>query len=214
MSRAQPWRRGRPGQVRPEQDRPGQHRPGQDRPGQDQPGRGSGAGAPEDLIGRLDSLVEPAAEPENAVLADDTRAVRWAGPLFTLFAVIMVPWTVYIGESLPMRQLSPHYDASWAGFDVLLVVALAGTGYFALRRSRYLAMAATATAVLLIVDAWFDVMTTPEGQIVQSIVLAAVVELPLAAVCIWLAVHTEELTEHRIVLLMRRRGGASGLRPR
>jgi hypothetical protein len=168
----------------------------------------------EDVIGRLDSLVEPAAEPENAVLTDDTRAVRWAGPLFALFAVIMVPWTVYIGESLPRRQLSPHYDMSWAGFDVILVLALASTGYFALRRSRYLAMASTATAVLLVVDAWFDLMTTPEGQIVQSILLAAVVELPLAAVCTWLSLHTEDLTERRIVLLMRRRDGARGLRPR
>ncbi|HEV3291384.1 MAG TPA: hypothetical protein VG123_20580, partial [Streptosporangiaceae bacterium] len=147
-------------------------------------------------------------------LTDDTRAVRWAGPLFALFAVIMVPWTVYIGESLPRRQLSPHYDMSWAGFDVILVLALASTGYFALRRSRYLAMASTATAVLLVVDAWFDLMTTPEGEIVQSIVLAAVVELPLAAVCTWLSLHTEDLTERRIVLLMRRRDGARGLRPR
>jgi hypothetical protein len=30
-------------------------------------------------------------------------------------------------------------------------------------------------------------------------------------VCIWLSLHTQELTERRIVLLMRRRGGA---RPR
>jgi hypothetical protein len=176
--------------------------------------RGSGTAAPEDLARRLGALARPAAEPENAVLTDDTRGVHWAGPLFTLFAVIMVPWTVYIGESLPRRQLSPHYDLSWAGFDVMLLVALAGTGYFALRRSRYLAMAATATAVLLVVDAWFDLMTTPEGQIAQSIVLAAVVELPLAAVCTWLGLHTQELTERRIVLLMRRRGRASGLRPR
>ena len=168
--------------------------------------RGSGAGAPEDLVDRLDGLVAPAPEPENAVLADDARAVRWAGPLFVLFALAMVPWTVYIGESLPRRQLSPHYDVSWAGFDVMLLAALAGTAFFALRRSRYLSMAATATAVLLVVDAWFDLMTTPSGQLAQSIVLAAVVELPLAAVCTWLSLHTQELTERRIVLLMRRRG--------
>ncbi|MGH3399335.1 MAG: hypothetical protein ACRDPO_32075, partial [Streptosporangiaceae bacterium] len=92
-----------------------------------------------------DDLVSPAAEPENKVLVDDARVVRWAGPLFTLFAVIMVPWTVYIGESLPSRQSSPHYDVAWAGFDVILLLALAATGYTALRRSRYLALAATAT---------------------------------------------------------------------
>ena len=158
---------------------------------------------------RLDALVAPAPEPENAVLADNARAVRWAGPLFALFALIMVPWTVYIGESLPRRQLSPHYDVSWAGFDVMLLAALAATAFFALRRSRYLSMAATATAVLLVVDTWFDLMTTPSGQLAQSIVLAAVVELPLAAVCIWLGLHTQELTERRIVLLMRGRGRAS-----
>lgn len=182
------------------------------RPRKDPGARGSGAGAPEDLVERLDALVEPAAEPENSVLTDDARAVRWAGPLFALFALIMVPWTVYIGESLPRRQLSPHYDVSWAGFDVMLLSALAATAFFALRRSRYLSMAATATATLLVVDAWFDLMTTPSGQLAQSIVLAAVVELPLAAVCIWLSLHTQELTERRMVLLMRRRGRSA--RPR
>ena len=94
----------------------------------------------------------------------------------------------------------------------MLLAALAATAYFALRRSRYLSMAATTTAVLLVVDAWFDLMTTPSGQLAESIVLAAVVELPLAAVCIWLSLHTQELTERRIVLLMRRRGRAA--RPR
>jgi hypothetical protein len=164
------------------------------------------AAGPEDLANRLDALVTPAPEPENAVLTDQARAVRWAGPLFALFSLIMVPWTVYIGESLPQRQLSPHYDLSWAGFDVMLLAALASTAYFALRRSRYLSMAATAAAALLVVDAWFDLMTTPSGQIGQSVVLAAVVELPLAAVCVWLSLHTQELAERRIVLLLRRQG--------
>ena len=159
----------------------------------------------DDPVSRLDALVKPAAEPENEILIDDARAVRWTGPLFTLFAALMVPWTVYIGASLPARQLSPHYDVAWAGFDVILLAALAATGYTALRRSRYLSIAAAATAVLLAVDAWFDLMTTPSGQIAQSIVLAALVELPLAAVCVWLSLHTQELTERRIVLLMRRR---------
>lgn len=160
----------------------------------------------DDLVSQLDGLVSPAAEPENRVLVDDARIVRWAGPLFVLFAVIMVPWTVYIGETLPARQSSPHYDVAWAGFDVILLVALAATGLTALRRSRYLSLAATASAVLLVVDAWFDVMTTPGAQVAESIVLAVLVELPLAVLCGWLAVHTEELSEQRIVLLLRRRG--------
>ena len=92
----------------------------------------------EGMADKLDELVEPADEHENAVLVDNVRVVRWTGPAFALFALILLPWTIYLGYSLPSRQMSPHYDAAWAGFDVMLVVALASTGYFALRRSRYL----------------------------------------------------------------------------
>ncbi len=57
------------------------------------------------------------------------------------------------------------------------------------------------------VDAWFDVMTTPGVQRIEAILLAAFVELPLAAVCMWLSWHTQQLEERRIVLLMRRYRG-------
>ena len=157
----------------------------------------------EDAITRLDALIEPADEPENAVITDNARLVRWAGPMFALFAVILLPWILYLALSLPARQLSPDYDIAWTGFDIMLFSALASTAYFALRRSRYLATAASATAALLVVDAWFDVLTTPAGQRIESIGLAALVELPLAAVCIWLSWHTQQLEERRIVLLLR-----------
>jgi hypothetical protein len=158
----------------------------------------------ERMAERLDELVEPADEPENAVLVDNARVVRWAGPAFAVFSLILLPWIVYLGHSLPSRQVSPDYDVAWVGFDVILLVAVASTGYFALRRSRYLAAAATATATLLVVDAWFDVMTSPPGQRLESVALAALIELPLASVCAWLSYHTQHLAERRIVLLLRR----------
>jgi hypothetical protein len=154
--------------------------------------------------GKLDELVGPADEPENAVLVDNARAVRWAGPAFALFSLILLPWIVYLAYSLPSRQVSADYDVAWAGFDIMLLAALASTGYFALRRSRYLATAATAAATLLVVDAWFDVMTTSPGQRLEPVVLAVVVELPLASVCVWLSFHTQQLAERRLVLLLRR----------
>jgi hypothetical protein len=165
---------------------------------------------PEDLLERLDDLVPPAPEPENAVLTDDSRIVRWTGPLFALFAVILLPWIAYIAISLPARQLSPNFDIAWAGFDVLLAASVGSTAYFALRRSRYLSTASTATATLLLVDAWFDCMTTPGDARVQSITLCFVIELPLAAVCLWLSHHTHQIAERRIVLLQRRRGRPGG----
>jgi hypothetical protein len=89
----------------------------------------------EDVADQLDGLVKPGREPENAVLTDNTRVVRWAGPAFALFSLILLPWIVYLAYSLPSRQVSADYDIAWAGFDVMLLVALASTGYFALRPS-------------------------------------------------------------------------------
>jgi hypothetical protein len=165
---------------------------------------------PEALVQKLDTLVGPVAEPDNEVLTDNARVVRWTGPVFGLFSLILLPWTVYVAATLPSRQVSPNYGTAWAGYDVMLLVALASTAYFALRRSRYLATAATATAVLLVVDAWFDVLTTPAGQRLQSILLAVAVELPLASVCLWLSYHTQQLAERRIVLLLRRQRHTHG----
>ena len=158
----------------------------------------------EEVADQLDGLVVPAREPENAVLVDNARVVKWAGPAFALFSLILLPWIAYLAYSLPSRQVSADYDVAWAGFDVMLLAALAGTGYFALRRSRYLATAATAAATLLVVDAWFDVMTTLPGQRLEPVALAAGVELPLAAVCVWLSLRTQQLAERRLVLLLRR----------
>jgi hypothetical protein len=160
----------------------------------------------EDVISRLDAMVEPIGEPENAVLTDNAKLVRWAGPMFALFAVILLPWIVYIGITLPSRQLSPNYDIAWTGFDLMLFSALASTAYFALRRSRYLSTAAVASAVLLTADAWFDVMTTPGTERIESVLLCLLVELPLAGLCLWLSHHTLQISERRVVLLKRLAG--------
>jgi hypothetical protein len=168
---------------------------------------------PDDVVAKLDGLVPVADEPENAVLTDSARIVRWAGPLFALLSVGLLPWIAYIAISLPARQLSPNYDIAWAGFDVLLFTGLASTASFAFRRSRYLSSAATATATILIVDAWFDVMTSPSRELPQALVLCIVVELPLAALCFWLSHHTLALTQRRIVLIARRQGHMHGGRP-
>ena len=58
---------------------------------------------------------------------------------------------------------------------------------------------AASAATLLVVDAWFDIMTSPRGQVLTAIVLAAFIELPLAAVCGWLSYHTEHLTNRTII---------------
>jgi hypothetical protein len=156
---------------------------------------------------RVDELVHPAPELGNEVLIDDHWLVRLAGPLFAVLAVLLIPWIAYLATNLPSRQLSRHYDFAWAGFDVMLLIALAATAYFALRRSRNLSVAATAAGTVLIVDAWFDVLTARRRQLPVSIAFAVFIELPLAALCWWLSIQTQAIAEKRIALLLPRARG-------
>lgn len=120
------------------------------------------------------------------------KLARWVGPAFLVMAAILLPWIVYLRLSLPKQEISAHYRAAWVGFDVILFGQLARTGLYAIRermRSRVGPHAATCAA-LLVADAWFDITTSPASEIALAIAMAAIVELPLAAACWWLATHS------------------------
>lgn len=157
------------------------------------------------MVDAVDDAVPTARTPANQVLQDDGRLIRWVGVLFLACAILIVPWVFYIGFSLPQRQLSEHYAIAWAGFDVGLFVALGLTAWAVLRRTTWVGMTAGATAALLVTDAWFDVVTSSPGmELVGAAAMAALVELPLAAICIWLCQHTKFINDRRIRILLSR----------
>ena len=118
-----------------------------------------------------------------------SRVEGAVGPAFLAMSVLLVPWIVYLRLSLPAQQVAAHYRTAWVGFDVILFGQLARTGLYAMRarlRPRVRPHAA-ACAALLITDAWFDITTSAAADLPISIVMAGLVELPLAAACWWLA---------------------------
>jgi hypothetical protein len=117
---------------------------------------------------------------------------KWAAPIFALVAVALLPWAFWLSTALPSRHLSEHWDVAWAGFDLLLAAALAATALAAFRRWPMLQDAATASGSLLLVDAWFDVVTSDSGrELAMALTLALLCELPLAALCFWVARDAE-----------------------
>ena len=141
---------------------------------------------------------------QGSVLVDNARLVRWAAPVFAGCAIVLIPWIVIAGVTLPSRQLSENYDVAWTGYDVFLLIGLVLTAYSALRRSRLLPIAASATGALLAADAWFDVLTSPSGwQLAQAVAMSLLAELPLSVLCFWLAWHSQEVAERRMLLLLR-----------
>jgi hypothetical protein len=131
------------------------------------------------------------------------RLVPLLGPAFAVMAVVMVPWTVYLAIDLPERAVSHHYDTAWVGFDVALMLVLAATGRFAQLRSRWFPLAASAAATMLVVDAWFDVVTAPAHQRMLSVLLAALVELPLASLCLYWAHRWQDVMIERLSMWRR-----------
>ncbi|MFL5953200.1 MAG: hypothetical protein ACJ76I_03720 [Gaiellaceae bacterium] len=122
------------------------------------------------------------------------RPARWVVPLFALAGVVLVPWVLFLVSTLPSTHASAHWDIAWAGFDVALAVLLLCVAFAAWRRSPWLEGVATAAAALLLVDAWFDILTSSSRmELGVSIGEAALVEVPLALACLLLARDAERV---------------------
>ena len=99
-------------------------------------------------------------------------------------SVVLIPWIVYLAFTLPQNYAAQHWRVAWVGFDVLLLMFMVATAVLGFLHHRLLTLIAFATGVLLVCDAWFDMMTARRGDIVVSVLSAATVELPLAVILI------------------------------
>ncbi|WP_409484275.1 hypothetical protein [Arsenicicoccus dermatophilus] len=171
----------------------------------EQPASASPVDAVAHVVEAVDRLVPEADDPGSDLPVASSRSLPWVGILFAGCAVALVPWIFYLLEALPSRALSPNVDIAWAGFDVMLLVALLATAVATLRRSRWMSTTGGWTAGLLVTDAWFDMVTAPdEGALVVAVLLAVLVELPLAGISVWVCLHAQDIVERRILLLQQR----------
>lgn len=113
------------------------------------------------------------------------RRIRW-GWLGIMIGgtLVLIPWIFYLSFALPDVYVVHDWTATWVGFDLLLLALMAATVVFGLLRRQVMLLTAFATGVLLICDAWFDLMTAGPKDFPISELTAAVADLPLAAVLI------------------------------
>ena len=151
------------------------------------------------MTGTPDPVTDPDREVAEVRISDEEarhlalmdgirRRSRRTALLYAAGAALLIPWTVYLAVSLPRRQIDTHYRGAWVGFDILLVVAIVLTAWLAFRMDERVQLPAMATATLLVVDAWFDVMTSHRGtDLYQALAMALLVEIPAALFSLWLA---------------------------
>ncbi|WP_287003610.1 hypothetical protein, partial [Gordonia sp. UBA7860] len=108
-----------------------------------------------ELIARLSRPLDGIAP--SPVVRSRIRRVR-IGVMAT-GAIALIPWIVFLGLTLPVDYVAHNWSVTWIGFDVLLVAMMAATAVLALLRRQLLVLAGFTTGILLICDAWFDIMT-------------------------------------------------------
>ncbi|WP_157557731.1 hypothetical protein [Intrasporangium oryzae] len=100
-------------------------------------------------------------------------------------AALLVGWIAVLGATLGTSATVRHWDVSWIGLDILEVVGLLATTVLMRLRAAAVAQVAPMTAMVFLVDAWFDVtLSQPGWAYAGALLSAAVIEIPLAALCL------------------------------
>jgi hypothetical protein len=149
-----------------------------------------------ELITRLERPIGDLVTESTFVRMRRVRLVLMAGAI-----VGLVPWIVYLSITLPDRYIANNWIATWVGFDTLLLLFMASTAVLGLLRRQLLILTGFTTGVLLVCDAWFDVMTAAPADRWLSVLTATLGELPLAAVLITGALRILRLTATRVYAL-------------
>ena len=149
-----------------------------------------------ELIQRLERPLGEVLPAPTLQRARRTRLVLMIGAI-----VWLIPWIVYLGVTLPDRYVTYNWTATWVGFDVLLLMFMIATVTLGLLRRQLLILSAFTTGVLLICDAWFDVITAAPADRWLSILTAVLAEVPLAVLLITGALRILRLTATRLWLL-------------
>ncbi len=107
--------------------------------------------------------------------------VRWIVAGLALAAAALGVWVFFVGAELHGRYNARNWSSTWVVLDLCEVAGLAATAWLVRRRSLAVAPIAAATATLIAMDAWFDVMTARAGSDwYVALALAIAIEIPLA----------------------------------
>lgn len=146
-----------------------------------------------ELISRLErplsDLIDPA-------FIERLRRIRLG--LMVGGSIAMIPWLVFLALTLPQDYVAHNWSVTWVGFDILLAVFMLATAVLGYLRRQLLVLAAFTSGVLLICDAWFDLMTAGPRDLWLSMLTALLIELPLAVFMITGALRIVRLTMTRL----------------
>ena len=138
--------------------------------------------------------MEPKSLPPRAetVVARLRRHRRWLLFILGGVAVALLPWSAFLSTTLPSTHAARHWQVAWVGLDLFEAAALIATFVAVLRNSPAVAVLSSIAGTALLIDAWFDLVTSGPGRDFHWALFSALLGvLPLAALCYWIAFEVE-----------------------
>ena len=133
---------------------------------------------------------------ERRKLAHSLAGLGHAQPLFGIYltrsrrlgvlvsiaaCTVLVVWIIVLVLTLHRSFHAQHWKGAWVGFDFILLLAFAATGWAFWRGRQMVIACLLVTGTLLCCDAWFDVvLDLGNSGIWLSVASAVLVELPMA----------------------------------
>jgi len=151
---------------------------------------------PEERAELISRLEQPLSDLIDPVYLGRLRRIRLSVMIGS--SIAMIPWLAYLYVTLPDRYVAHNWTVTWVGFDILLVVFMLATAVLGYLRRQLLMLAAFTSGVLLICDAWFDLMTAGPKDLWLSVTTALLIEVPLAIFMITGALRIVRLTMMRL----------------
>jgi hypothetical protein len=116
-----------------------------------------------------------------------SRRAQFFAMFFLVGAAVLIPWTIFLGLTLPPKFHANHWRLLWTGFDASLIVVLLLAAWAAWYRRQILAALAVIAGTLLFCDAWFDMVTSFGHRDEWLTLLTGFgAELPLGVFFFWL----------------------------
>jgi len=133
---------------------------------------------------------------ERRKLARSLAAIGYPKPLFGIYltrsrrlgvlvsiaaCTVLVVWIIVLVLTLHRSFHAQHWKGAWVGFDFILLLAFAATGWAFWRGRQIVIACLLVTATLLCCDAWFDVvLDLGNSDVWLSVASAVLVEIPMA----------------------------------
>jgi len=109
------------------------------------------------------------------------RGRRLGALVSVVSCAVLAVWIVVLVLTLHRSFHTQHWKGAWVGFDFILLLAFAATGWAFWRGRQIVIACLIVTGTLLCCDAWFDiVLDAGTSDVWASVASAVLVELPLA----------------------------------